>query len=189
MISFTVNWEIFKWSRKKYPVWCFLFCFMMTIFAIPFSKSCFRKIFFFSTWLRFIQFHTTAEYKFYSSSHWLYTRRHWNISRDIKQGAKMSWSKGIEIIQSLFSYLCGNVLKINIKRYLRITHIFLSEKWHLPREIFDLAIERFNKVRLSMNSGEGNGNPLQYSCWRIPRTKEPGGFSLWGCKSQMLLSN
>ena len=101
MISFTVNWEIFKWSRKKYPVWCFLFCFMMTIFAIPFSKSCFRKIFFFSTWLRFIQFHTTAEYKFYSSSHWLYTRRHWNISRDIKQGAKMSWSKGTEIIQSV----------------------------------------------------------------------------------------
>ena len=23
---------------------------------------------------------------------------------------------------------------------------------------------------------EGNGNPLQYSCWRIPRTGEPGGL-------------
>ena len=22
--------------------------------------------------------------------------------------------------------------------------------------------------------GEGNGNPLQYSCWRIPWTEEPG---------------
>ena len=22
--------------------------------------------------------------------------------------------------------------------------------------------------------GEGNGNPLQYSCWKIPWTKEPG---------------
>ena len=22
--------------------------------------------------------------------------------------------------------------------------------------------------------GEGNGNPLQYSCWRIPWTVEPG---------------
>ena len=41
-----------------------------------------------------------------SSSHRLYTRRHWNISRDIKQGAKISWSKGIKIIQSLFSYHC-----------------------------------------------------------------------------------
>ena len=41
-----------------------------------------------------------------------------------KQGAKISWSKGIEIIQSLFSYFCGIMLKINIKRYLRITHIF-----------------------------------------------------------------
>ena len=23
--------------------------------------------------------------------------------------------------------------------------------------------------------GEGNGNSLRYSCWRIPRTEEPGG--------------
>ena len=23
--------------------------------------------------------------------------------------------------------------------------------------------------------GEGNGNSLQYSCWRIPWTEEPGG--------------
>ena len=22
--------------------------------------------------------------------------------------------------------------------------------------------------------GAGNGNPLQYSCWRIPQTEEPG---------------
>ena len=24
--------------------------------------------------------------------------------------------------------------------------------------------------------GEGNGDPLQYSCWEIPRTEEPGGL-------------
>ena len=24
--------------------------------------------------------------------------------------------------------------------------------------------------------GEGNGNPLQYSCWEIPQTEEPGGL-------------
>ena len=24
------------------------------------------------------------------------------------------------------------------------------------------------------NLGEGNGNPLQYSCWRIPWTEKPG---------------
>ena len=44
---------------------------------------------------------TTVGYKFYSSSHRLYTRRHWNISRDIKQGAKISQSKGVEIIESV----------------------------------------------------------------------------------------
>ena len=25
--------------------------------------------------------------------------------------------------------------------------------------------------------GGGNSNPLQYSCWKIPRTEEPGGLS------------
>ena len=30
--------------------------------------------------------------------------------------------------------------------------------------------------------GEGNGNPFQYSCWRISRTEESGGYSPWGCK-------
>ena len=44
----------------------------------------------------------------YSSFHRLYIRRHWNISRDIKQGVKFSWSKGIEIIQSH----CGITLEI-----------------------------------------------------------------------------
>ena len=38
----------------------------------------------------------------------------------------MSSSKGIEIIQSLFSYHCGIMLEINIKRYLKITLIFSS---------------------------------------------------------------
>ena len=59
----------------------------------------------------------------------------------------MSWSKGIEIIQSLFSYHCGIMLEINAKRYFKITHIFSSAVWHLPREIFDLAIESLNEVR------------------------------------------
>ena len=28
--------------------------------------------------------------------------------------------------------------------------------------------------------GEGNGNPLQYSCWEIPRTEEPDGLQSMG---------
>ena len=28
--------------------------------------------------------------------------------------------------------------------------------------------------------GEGNGNPLQYSCLEIPRTEEPGGLQSMG---------
>ena len=30
--------------------------------------------------------------------------------------------------------------------------------------------------------GEGNGNPLQYSCLRIPWTEESGGYCPWGHK-------
>ena len=29
---------------------------------------------------------------------------------------------------------------------------------------------------LGRSPGEGNGNPLQYSCWRVPWTEEPGGL-------------
>ena len=38
--------------------------------------------------------------------------------------------------------------------------------------------------------GKGNGNPLQYSCWEIPWTKEPGGLQFMGSqKSQTSLSD
>jgi len=36
--------------------------------------------------------------------------------------------------------------------------------------------------------GEGNGNPLQYSChriilaWKSPQTEESGGYNPWGHK-------
>ena len=60
---------------------------------------------------------------------------------ETRPGAEISRSKCIEIIQSLFSYYCGIMLEISIKRYLKITYIFSSAVRHLPREIFDLDIE------------------------------------------------
>ena len=33
---------------------------------------------------------------------------------------------------------------------------------------------------LGRSPGEGNGNPLQDSCWRIPRMEEPGGLQSVG---------
>ena len=36
--------------------------------------------------------------------------------------------------------------------------------------------------------GQGNGNPLQYSCLRIPWTEEPGGQQSLGSQSQTWLS-
>ena len=38
--------------------------------------------------------------------------------------------------------------------------------------------------------GEGNGNPLQYSCWKVPWTEKPGGLQSMGSqKSWTLPSN
>ena len=45
------------------------------------------------------------------------------------------------------------MLEINIKRYLKITHIFSSAMWHLPREIFNLAIESLNKLDWKKHQG------------------------------------
>ena len=79
-------------------------------------------------------------------SHKLYIRRHWTISRDIRQGAKISLCEGIEIIQSLFSRHCGVMLEIDIKLSAKITHMFPSAVRHLPRETYDLAVEASMKL-------------------------------------------
>ena len=36
--------------------------------------------------------------------------------------------------------------------------------------------------------GKGNENPLQYSCWEIPWTEEPGGLQFVESQSQTRLS-
>ena len=33
---------------------------------------------------------------------------------------------------------------------------------------------------LGRSPGEGNGNPLQYSYWKVPKTVEPGGLQPTG---------
>ena len=35
---------------------------------------------------------------------------------------------------------------------------------------------------LARSPGGGNGDPLQYSYWKIPRTEEPGGLQSMGWK-------
>ena len=42
---------------------------------------------------------------------------------------------------------------------------------------------------LGRSPGEGNGNPLQYSCLEIPWTEEPGKLQYMGLQSQIQLSD
>ena len=39
------------------------------------------------------------------------------------------------------------MLEINIKRYFKIIHIVSSVVWHLPREIFDVAMKYLNFLK------------------------------------------
>ena len=39
---------------------------------------------------------------------------------------------------------------------------------------------------LGRSPGGGNGNPLQYSCWKIPWTEEPSGLQSLGHKETIL---
>ena len=43
------------------------------------------------------------------------------------------------------------------------------------------AMEEFyNILKVGKPAREGNGNPLQYSCWKIPWTEGPGGLQSMG---------
>ena len=42
---------------------------------------------------------------------------------------------------------------------------------------------------LGRSPGVGSGNLLQYSCWRIPWTEEPGGLQSRGPQSRTRLSD
>ena len=63
----------------------------------------------------------------------------------------------------------------------------LREGSVLPSKIVKLSMSPFSSVSFCfvyfetlLVSREGNGNPLQYFCWEIPRTEEPGGLQSMG---------
>ena len=60
---------------------------------------------------------------------------------------------GVKVLKSqcVFSYHCGIILDINMKRYLKVILISSNAMWHLPREILDLAIESLIKVKRLKN--------------------------------------
>ena len=49
-------------------------------------------------------------------------------------------------------------------------------------ERMDTGVRKAESLGQEDSSGGGNGNPLQYSCCRIPWTDETGGLQSWGCK-------
>ena len=44
------------------------------------------------------------------------------------------------------------------------------------RNLPEMQEDQLRSLGWEDSPGEGNGNPLQYSDWRIPWTEEPGGL-------------
>ena len=58
-------------------------------------------------------------------------------------------------------------------------------RWLSGKESACSAVDIVSISGSGRSPGEGNGNPLQYSCWEIPRTEEPVGLLSMGLqKSQ-----
>ena len=55
-----------------------------------------------------------------------------------------------------------------------------SSRWLSGKESASNAEDLGLIPELGRSPGEGHGNPLQYSCWRIPWTEEPGGLQSMG---------
>ena len=49
-------------------------------------------------------------------------------------------------------------------------------RWTFVDKVMSLLFNILSKLVI----GEGNGNPLQYSSWRIPGMEEPGGLPSMG---------
>ena len=64
---------------------------------------------------------------------------------------------------------------LNVKRMMQIGETYLG---CISVRFFSVAHTVNNLLAMQETSGEGNGNPLQYSilAWRIPWTEESGGL-------------
>ena len=60
------------------------------------------------------------------------------------------------------------------------THTAFPFSWDAG-QVFSLSSVKWDWLATSLSCiGEGNGNPLQCSCWRIPGTGETGGLPSLG---------
>ena len=61
----------------------------------------------------------------------------------------------------------------------------LDKKHDSPQyngKIFEVKKELDLTFSNLSSCGEGNGTPLQYSCWKIPWAEEPGGLQSMGSR-------
>ena len=96
------------------------------------------------------------------------------------------------LLRSLFSSL--PLHPYNISRLAEATGVkflLLANKRYTDTNLMAQLVKNLTAMQETWvrSPGEGNGNPLQYSCWRIPWTEDLKGYSPWGCKSQIGLSD
>ena len=71
-----------------------------------------------------------------------------------------------------------------LQTFMNITE-FLERKLVLQGKASTCDAEDSGSIPgLGRSPGEENGNPLQYSFWKIPWTEEPVGYSPW-CRKEL----
>ena len=93
------------------------------------------------------------------------------------------------LISLSLSHIISDTVSRNWNQLTKLTHLprFLCSS--VGKEYAYNAGDRGSILGLGRSPGEGNGNPLQYSCLENPKDRGPGRYALWGCKSQTWLSN
>ena len=81
---------------------------------------------------------------------------------------KINFSKPLNMI----AYKIGLIMELNFRTY--ITLLWASLVAQMVKNFACSAGDPDSIPGWGSSPGEGNGHPLQYSCWRIPSTEAPG---------------
>ena len=68
----------------------------------------------------------------------------------------------------------------NLPQYSCLENSVGRGAWWAAVHAFTQSWTRLKRLSTHACIGEGNGNSLQYSCWRIPGREEPGGLPSMG---------
>ena len=106
----------------------------------------------------------------------------WQAARQGFKGRQTVEPKHLARTLCYFSRLRSSRLSCEINIYTRLYRSsrasLVAQWWRICLPMQEMSVI----PELGRFPGEGNDNPLQYSCWEIPWIEEPGGLQSMGYK-------